>query len=121
MNQTISLAYGRGNTLLYCAERIAAELDVEPQMPLAPSLLGEVTHYVADLNKARELLGYRPRDDAFARNRQARRSEMDQAGAAHNVTDPGQESGLRDDLRPPGGVRRARKSPARPRGGSGQD
>jgi dTDP-D-glucose 4,6-dehydratase len=30
-------------------------------MTLAPSLLGEVTHYVADLTKARELLGYDPR------------------------------------------------------------
>ena len=30
-------------------------------MTLAPSLLGEVTHYVADLSKARGLLGYEPR------------------------------------------------------------
>jgi hypothetical protein len=29
-------------------------------MTLAPSLLGEVTHYVADLTKARDLLGYEP-------------------------------------------------------------
>jgi dTDP-D-glucose 4,6-dehydratase len=28
---------------------------------LAPSLLGEVTHYVADVRKARELLGWKPR------------------------------------------------------------
>jgi UDP-glucuronate 4-epimerase len=61
VNQTINLAYGRGNTLVHCAERIAAELDVKPKMTLAPSLLGEVTHYVADLTKARELLGYDPK------------------------------------------------------------
>jgi UDP-glucuronate 4-epimerase len=70
VNQTINLAYGRGNTLLYCAERIAGELDIEPRMTLAPSLLGEVTHYVADLNKARELLGYQPQvplEDGIAR------------------------------------------------------
>ena len=30
-------------------------------MTLAPSLLGEVTHYVADLSKARQLLGYSPK------------------------------------------------------------
>ena len=60
VNQTINLAYGQGNTLVHCAERIAAELGVEPDMTLAPSLLGEVTHYVADLSKARELLGYSP-------------------------------------------------------------
>ena len=70
VNQTINLAYGRGNTLVYCAERIAAELGTEPQMTIAPSLLGEVTHYVADLTKARELLGYDPKvplDEGIAR------------------------------------------------------
>src|SRR5262249_8502488 len=60
VNQTINLAYGQGNTLVHCAERIGAELGTEPRMTLAPSLLGEVTHYVADLSKARELLGYSP-------------------------------------------------------------
>ena len=70
VNQTINLAYGQGNTLVHCAERIAKELDVDPQMTLAPSLLGEVTHYVADLSKARGLLGYAPRvslDEGIAR------------------------------------------------------
>ena len=70
VNQTINLAYGRGNTLVHCAERIAAELDVDPHMTMAPSLLGEVTHYVADLSKARELLGYDPQvplDEGIAR------------------------------------------------------
>ena len=60
VNQTINLAYGQGNTLVHCAERIAAELSATPRMTLAPSLLGEVTHYVADLSKARDLLGYDP-------------------------------------------------------------
>ena len=39
-------------------------------MTLAPSLLGEVTHYVADLSKARGLLGYSPKvslDEGIAR------------------------------------------------------
>src|SRR5690242_3873443 len=60
VNETINLAYGQGNTLVHAAELIAAELGVEPKITLAPSLLGEVTHYVADLSKARELLGYEP-------------------------------------------------------------
>jgi len=59
-NQTINLAYGEGNTLVHCAERIAAELGTEAEMVIAPSLVGEVTHYVADLSKARSLLGYDP-------------------------------------------------------------
>jgi UDP-glucose 4-epimerase len=70
VNQTINLAYGQGNTLVHCAERIAHELGTEPDMTLAPSLLGEVTHYVADLSKARELLDYDPKvplDEGIAR------------------------------------------------------
>jgi UDP-glucose 4-epimerase len=61
VNETINLAYGRGNTLIRAAELIGAEVGVEPKITLAPSLLGEVTHYVADLSKARDLLGYDPR------------------------------------------------------------
>jgi nucleoside-diphosphate-sugar epimerase len=60
VNETINLAYGQGNTLVRAAELIGAELGVEPKITLAPSLLGEVTHYVADLSKARELLAYEP-------------------------------------------------------------
>jgi len=59
-NQTINLAYGQGNTLVRAADLIAAELGVTPQVTIAPSLLGEVTHYVADVRKARELLDWEP-------------------------------------------------------------
>jgi nucleoside-diphosphate-sugar epimerase len=61
VNETINLAYGSGNTLVRMAELIAGELDVEPDMTVAPSLLGEVTRYVADISKARQLLGWQPR------------------------------------------------------------
>ena len=70
VNETINLAYGQGNTLVRAAELIASELDVEPKITLAPSLLGEVTHYVADTAKARQLLGYNPAvplDEGIAR------------------------------------------------------
>ena len=60
VNETVNLAYGQGNTLVHAANLIAAELGVEPQATIAPSLLGEVTHYVAHLEKARTLLGYEP-------------------------------------------------------------
>jgi UDP-glucuronate 4-epimerase len=60
VNETINLAYGHGNSLVHAAELIAAELGVAAQMTLAPALLGEVTHYVAHLEKARTLLGYEP-------------------------------------------------------------
>jgi UDP-glucose 4-epimerase len=59
-NETINLAYGQGNTLLRAAELIGSELGIEPQITLAPSLVGEVTHYVADIRKAHDLLGWEP-------------------------------------------------------------
>ena len=59
-NETINLAYGQGNTLVRAAELIAGELGVTPEINRAPSLLGEVTRYVADIRKARELLDWQP-------------------------------------------------------------
>jgi UDP-glucose 4-epimerase len=59
-NETINLAYGQGNTLVRAAELIAEQLGVEPNVTIAPSLLGEVTHYVADVRKAHDVLGWSP-------------------------------------------------------------
>jgi nucleoside-diphosphate-sugar epimerase len=60
VNETINLAYGDGNTLVRAAELIGAAAGREPQINLAPSRVGEVTHYVADISKAKELLGWTP-------------------------------------------------------------
>jgi UDP-glucuronate 4-epimerase len=57
-NETINLAFGQGNTLFRAAELIAEQLDVEPRIDTAPARLGEVTHYVADIRKAHDLLGW---------------------------------------------------------------
>jgi UDP-glucose 4-epimerase len=59
-NETINLAFGQGNTLVRAAELIGEKLDAEPRIDYAPSLPGEVTHYVADIRKARELLDWQP-------------------------------------------------------------
>ena len=70
-NETINLAHGTGNRLLHAAELVAAELGVEPEITIAPPLLGEVTHYVADVHKARALLGYDPQvplDEGISRS-----------------------------------------------------
>ncbi len=67
-NETINLAYGQGNTLVRAAELIAAELDVTPEITKEPSLVGEVTRYVADIRKARELLDWEPRNAARRRH-----------------------------------------------------
>ena len=60
VNETINLAYGQGNTLVRAAQLIAQELDVTAAISKRPSLVGEVTRYVADIRKARELLGWQP-------------------------------------------------------------
>ena len=60
-NETINLAFGEGNTLFRAAELIAKQLGIEPMIDTAPARVGEVTHYVADIRKARDLLGWLPR------------------------------------------------------------
>ena len=59
-NHTINLAYGQGNSLVAMAKHIGEALGVEPQMNIQPTRVGEVTHYVANIGKARALLGYNP-------------------------------------------------------------
>jgi nucleoside-diphosphate-sugar epimerase len=59
-NQTINLAYGQGNSLVTMAQFIAEALGKEPDITIEPSRVGEVTHYVANIGKARALLDYTP-------------------------------------------------------------
>lgn len=59
-NHTINLAYGHGNSLVDMATFIAQELDITPDITIEPSRVGEVTHYVANVGKARALLDYTP-------------------------------------------------------------
>ena len=58
--ETINLAYGQGWTLVDLVQIIALALQKQPQVRYEPSRPGEVTRYVADLTKARTLLGYEP-------------------------------------------------------------
>lgn len=60
-NQTINLAYGQGNSLVDMASYIADALGKEPEVNIEPSQVGEVTHYVANIGKARALLNYEPK------------------------------------------------------------
>lgn len=70
-NETINLAYGQGNSLVRMAELVAGALGADAPIIVEPAKrTGEVTHYVADLRKATELLGYRPQvslDEGIAR------------------------------------------------------
>jgi UDP-glucuronate 4-epimerase len=60
-NETINLAYGKGSTLVELVQLIGRALNVEPDMHIGPTLVGEVTHYVANIGKACRLLGYAPK------------------------------------------------------------
>lgn len=60
-NQTINLAHGTGHSLLEMAEHVGATLHRTPRITLAPPRVGEVTRYIANLDKARALLDYAPR------------------------------------------------------------
>ena len=60
VGQTINLAYGHGSTLVDMVNIVSLALGKKPQVTYEPTRAGEVTRYVADITKARELLGYNP-------------------------------------------------------------
>ena len=59
-DETINVATGRGYSLLDLATFIGEALGVEPKVHVEPTRPGEITRYVADISKARKLLGYEP-------------------------------------------------------------
>jgi len=59
-NHTINLAFGQGNDLATMARYIGEALSIEPEIRFATPRIGEVTHYVANIGKARALLNYTP-------------------------------------------------------------
>jgi nucleoside-diphosphate-sugar epimerase len=61
VNQTINLAYGQGNSLVDLANLIGKAVGMEPKITFTPSQPGEVTRYIADISKAKKLLGYSPK------------------------------------------------------------
>lgn len=61
VGQTINLAYGHGGTLLDVVNIISLALGKEARATFMSSRVGEVTRYVADITKARNLLGYDPK------------------------------------------------------------
>jgi len=58
--QTINIAFGQGATLMDLVNIIGLALGKEPNVRYEPSRAGEVTRYVADITKARQLLEYDP-------------------------------------------------------------
>ncbi len=60
VNQTVNLAYGQGQTLYDLVTLIELATGRKASATYAPARTGEVTRYVADITKARQLLGYAP-------------------------------------------------------------
>ncbi len=58
--ETINLAFGQGSTLDDVVNLIALALGKQANVDYHPTRAGEVTRYVADIGKARKLLGYSP-------------------------------------------------------------
>ena len=54
------MAFGEGHTLLDLVNFISDEIKIEPKYKIEETLIGEVNYYVANISKARNLLGYKP-------------------------------------------------------------
>ena len=59
-DETINLAFGRGQSLLALVDIISKTLGAKAKVTQKPTRPGEVTRYVADISKAKRLLGYSP-------------------------------------------------------------
>ena len=60
-NDTYNLAYGEGTTILHLAEEMKRLLKSDSQIVITSARIGEVTHYIADISKAHQKLGYNPK------------------------------------------------------------
>jgi UDP-glucose 4-epimerase len=60
-NQTINLAFGEGTTILKLAEQVKELLGSTSTIDLGDPRTGEVVRYIADISKAKKLLGYDPK------------------------------------------------------------
>ncbi|MBP9850878.1 MAG: GDP-mannose 4,6-dehydratase, partial [Candidatus Peribacteraceae bacterium] len=60
-NDTYNLAYGEGTTILHLAEEMKRLLGSSSKIEISAARTGEVTHYIADISKAKKKLGYSPK------------------------------------------------------------
>jgi UDP-glucose 4-epimerase len=59
-DDTYNIAYGEGVTLVHLAERVKELLRSRSEIVLGENRTGEVIRYVADIAKAKKMLGYKP-------------------------------------------------------------
>lgn len=60
-NSTFNLAYGKGISLIAVARIIKKLMKIDNQIILEPNRTGEVVKYIADISRAKKLLGYSPK------------------------------------------------------------
>lgn len=60
-NSTINVASGRGEKLTKVAQMIKEHLGSRSVINTKPNRSGEIMHYVADISRAKKLLGYKPK------------------------------------------------------------
>lgn len=60
-NDTYNLAFGEGTTIMHLAEKVVELLDSSSTIEATSSRTGEVTHYIADITKAKKAFGYNPK------------------------------------------------------------
>jgi len=60
-NETYNLAFGEGTTIMHLAEKVVELLGSSSQIEATDSRTGEVTHYIADISKAKKAFGYDPK------------------------------------------------------------
>ncbi len=60
-NDTYNIAYGQGTTILHVAERMKDLLKSNSAITIGQSRTGEIFRYVADISKAKRILGYDPK------------------------------------------------------------
>lgn len=57
---TFNIASGTGTSLVELAKEISAQFETDSEIHVESSRAGEVSRYVADITKARKVLGYEP-------------------------------------------------------------
>lgn len=60
-NDTYNLAFGEGTTILRLAEKMIELVGSDSEISLTEARTGEVTHYIADISKAKKAFGYDPK------------------------------------------------------------
>lgn len=60
-NDTYNLAFGEGTTIMHLAEKVVELLESNSTIEATSSRTGEVTHYIADISKAKKAFGYNPK------------------------------------------------------------